>query len=59
MTHHRSWVIASLSKRCELCKGQRQVLLWPVGAPELAAPAPCPHCQRHYPIRLDDRPRTA
>lgn len=54
MTRHRSWVLASLSKRCEVCKGHRAVLLWPVGAPEIAGPHTCPHCTPpQLPIALD------
>ena len=56
MTTHRAWVLASLGERCDVCQGRRAVLLWPVGAPELATPAPCPHCTPlQMPIALDAR----
>lgn len=59
MTRHRSWVLASIPARCDVCRGQTRVLMWPAGAPELAAVVPCPHCQRTEPLPIAMQPETA
>lgn len=54
----RAWVIATLADRCAVCRRNGDVLLWPVGAPELTAPVPCPHCgPLNLPIALHPRGR--
>lgn len=36
--------------QCEVCQDRRLVALAPVGAPELAAVTPCPHCRASVPL---------
>lgn len=60
MTRHRALVLASLPRFCQVCGGDRQVVMAPVGAPELAARVPCPHCDPDGPrLPLQPTPQEA
>lgn len=47
-------VEASHPRFCAVCRGAEAVVIHPVGAPELAAELPCPHCgPLHRPLVLN------